>query len=533
MENDDSLDRRDPPDPPPAKKARTKLHQAGLGKFGFTKNTQPAAPLALNPEEESAPKELLVLISINSSIFPCSFDKLRFCGKSLQSKTALRSHEIYCERRQMKVSEEQDTAKFVEEIRSLFDFKSWARGFVASKHVADPEGVILDLDSSSSDRENDAMDIDAEIDAMDIDAEIPPFALGKPVVRRWRLSLREKIRMLDMFPEIMKLYHAYRVRHNLEGTIYNIDIYKIISVASGRTYGGISKIFSEEEALREKYKSKFNRKRFTFGSGRKPSFPKTESTLAELIRKKRLAHFTVSKFWVMEEYRKLAKQENADLFAKLKVDVDIFLAFLKRNELAFRRPSNVKPMSLEESQKSVRGWFRWLKELLDGTIEVEIGEATVIDPILGRFPFDCRINVDEVAGYLGDPGMNIISVKGEKHTKILVPDGWGDRICTLIVVVTPLKLIPHLGIVFRGTGKRLSAKELDFYKTLANVEIFFQAKAWVNTAIELEFVSRILVPYVEEVKQSYKDSGKPFPGILDVEDNFSAHMTSYIPSRTF
>jgi hypothetical protein len=108
----------------------------------------------------------------------------------------------------------------------------------------------------------------------------------------------------------------------------------------------------------------------------------------------------------------------------------------------------------------------------------------------------------------------------------MFPETWGDRICSLIFVATPHGLVKRMCIVFRGQGLRLTKKELDFYKSLPNVYVVFQVKAWVDTRVELEVVKHILVPHMKGVRKTYEDAGKSFPGILGVEDNFSAHMTS-------
>jgi hypothetical protein len=124
--------------------------------------------------------------------------------------------------------------------------------------------------------------------------------------------------------------------------------------------------------------------------------------------------------------------------------------------------------------------------------------------------------------------MKTVSVEGENATKVLIPQGWGDRICTLILTLTPLTLVKKIGIVFRGRGKRMNKEEQKLYDSLPYIQVFFQSKAWVDKSIEMEVTKTILIPHCKEVRRSYEAKGEKFPGILDVEDNFSAHTNAAV-----
>ena len=177
----------------------------------------------------------------------------------------------------------------------------------------------------------------------------------------------------------------------------------------------------------------------------------------------------------------------------------------------------------------MRGWFIWLRKLLDGSIPLNMGPQynSFIDPTWGLYPRECRVNKDEVGGYFGDPSRLIVSEKGEKGTKILVIVGWGERICTMIFIVTAIKFVRLVGLVFRGKGTRISQEEEQFYKNLKFVKVFFQSKAWVDGNIEMEVVRQMLIPLSKETRKDFEDAERPFPGMLLVEDNFSAHTTPY------
>ncbi len=63
----------------------------------------------------------------------------------------------------------------------------------------------------------------------------------------------------------------------------------------------------------------------------------------------------------------------------------------------------------------------------------------------------------------------IISITGESSTILRVLEGWGDRICTLILTVGNEGLVLPIGVVFKGTGIRLK-HEKEHSSKLKNVQ---------------------------------------------------------------
>lgn len=457
----------------------------------------------------------------------------RFCHKVCKSSRALISHVSWCQQNAANKAKAEEQDKFVEEVRSIFDYKDWARAFVASEGAApNPSAPVTNIDSDSeSDPQEDAMDIDGPDNpqvAPDPPTKKPKKGKTKRTSKegggkklRRRLRLWQKVDLLNTYETTLQVLTT-----KFPGRKFTRqDVLMVISSASGRAFGTVSNVFYAEEELRKKFAIKYNRKHFSFGSGQKPHFPKTEAQLLETIKERRKKQYAVFQSWVMAEYAKLAKSENPSRAAKAKFGMDLFLLFLKRNQLARRKPSNLKPMSLLNSQMAVRGWLRFLRWILDGSIPVKIGDTDRLDPTYGRFPLDCRVDKDEVPGNFGSPEMATVSHRGEGSTKVLVPVSWGDRICTLIPMLTPEKLIKKIGIIFRGQGKRKNKAETALYESLPNIQVFFQAKAWVDKNIEEEVLKTMLIPHCKEVRKSYESRGEKFPGLLLVEDNFSAHLT--------
>ena len=123
---------------------------------------------------------------------------------------------------------------------------------------------------------------------------------------------------------------------------------------------------------------------------------------------------------------------------------------------------------------------------------------------------DCREGKDEVAGYYGDPKFDIISLFGEFSTKVLMPECWGVRIASMAVTLTPFKML-KIGLVFKGKGLRISKEEDAFYKTLNNIVVFFQPKAWVDSDTELKIAQAILIPHAKSGNTDYESRGLLFP----------------------
>lgn len=70
------------------------------------------------------------------------------------------------------------------------------------------------------------------------------------------------------------------------------------------------------------------------------------------------------------------------------------------------------------------------------------------------------------------------------------------RQCTLQVCFRPTGGQPKIGIIFRGTGKRISADEKEAYHP--DVDIYFQENAWADTNVSVEWVKRALTESVKD-----------------------------------
>lgn len=74
--------------------------------------------------------------------------------------------------------------------------------------------------------------------------------------------------------------------------------------------------------------------------------------------------------------------------------------------------------------------------------------------------------------------------------------GLDKRQCTLQVCFRPTEDQPKLGIIFRGTGKRISEDERKAYHP--DIDIYFQENAWADTKVSVEWVEKTLSEAVKD-----------------------------------
>ena len=341
--------------------------QTFLGHFGFTKNSAPA----LAPSPDPNPPSLI-----------CSY-----CSESFSKINGRVLHEKYCLKNPVNIHEREECERVAEEFLPIFDWRAWAIRYAA---LAASVPSVVDGEKSDAEERNDGEA--AEIDAMDIDGE--EIMSEKEKRKRNRENLKSQIQILDLIPDIRNKL-AEKKKIHIDAVTMN-DILFVIQHNTGVLSSTVDKWVRRAPLLRSRYANKFNRAKFSFGPGRHPSFPQTEIQVASTIRERRLSSKIVTKDFVLTEIRKLAAVENHELFEKLKVGDDIFFAFMRRQRFSFRKPSNTKALTLESSQKIVRGFFQWLLKLLKDDFGDEIKRAKSMDPVEGSYPLDCRANKDEV-----------------------------------------------------------------------------------------------------------------------------------------
>ena len=97
------------------------------------------------------------------------------------------------------------------------------------------------------------------------------------------------------------------------------------------------------------------------------------------------------------------------------------------------------------------------------------------------------------------------------------------------------ELVSPLVLIFKGTGKQISPEEEAFYRTLPNICVLWQKKAWIDHNLEVMVMENQVKPYVLKKQKEYEDAGKAFPGFLLLEDRGPGHddMSALTSSPSF
>lgn len=109
-----------------------------------------------------------------------------------------------------------------------------------------------------------------------------------------------------------------------------------------------------------------------------------------------------------------------------------------------------------------------------------------------------------------------------------MPDGAEDRICTYVLefcgdgyLVSPVVLI------FKGTGKRVSAEEKANFARYKDVLVLWQKKAWIDTKLEREVLMNQHRVEIMRKKKAYAERNEQYPGAFLIHDGGPGHDDSY------
>ncbi len=174
--------------------------------------------------------------------------------------------------------------------------------------------------------------------------------------------------------------------------------------------------------------------------------------------------------------------------------------FTRSFNLSLRRKTNCKSVSIDKRLPKIKRFHARLKLRLQRRSN-EPGEK--FDVCFGRWLPEHRFNVDQVPCPLECAVAQTYDKRGT--TKVHIRSKGADaskRFCTFQVCMrlTSDKTVPQppLGIIFRGTGKRISEAERSNYHPQVHVE--FQSKAWADTEYSVSWITRTLKKVQEDVK---------------------------------
>ena len=232
-------------------------------------------------------------------------------------------------------------------------------------------------------------------------------------------------------------------------------------------------IRNEESIL----KSKKGRKRIG-KAGRRPFWPDMEARLVEEFRKTHEKGLKVKHYWFKVRARQLMKEMHPE--ADFRLTQGWFDRFKSRNNLSYRRSTNVSQKKPSDFEEKIRGFYQEIRRVASAGISgVEQ---------LGKFAPSTIGNVDQTPlpfafnsgqGY-AETGSSTVWHRGTKS-------GLEKRQCTvqLTIYADGIARVKPL-IIFRGKGLRISTSEKEKYDK--RVVVKFQVNAWCDEKVMKDWV---------------------------------------------
>jgi hypothetical protein len=169
--------------------------------------------------------------------------------------------------------------------------------------------------------------------------------------------------------------------------------------------------------------------------------------------------------------------------------------FRIRYKYSLRRASNLKRHSIEERLPHILRWSQLLREMVSDEDNAISGQW---DVCYGMFPLTHLWNFDQV------PLALVLSMglttrkRGKKRVHLKTPGAeFAKRQATLQVLVRAKGKQGRMAIIFRGTGKRITADERLAYEGLP-IDIYFQKKAWADSNFTLAWIEKTLMEAVKD-----------------------------------
>ena len=123
----------------------------------------------------------------------------------------------------------------------------------------------------------------------------------------------------------------------------------------------------------------------------------------------------------------------------------------------------------------------------------------------------------------GSPTDHSWDSTGTQRVHIKGKEGWCKRYATVMLTIRAAGSQPNVGIIFRGTGKRISKYEWDAHKANGpNVQVFFQTNAWCDGVIFKEYLETIWKNHCAQTKAEFVKTDYYFRRLLTY-DRLKAH----------
>lgn len=223
-------------------------------------------------------------------------------------------------------------------------------------------------------------------------------------------------------------------------------------------------------------------RRMSLHGGRQSAYAAAEEELMLLFRRERKAGRRINERWfrinMVSLVRKHYGDEPADLF---RASYGWLMRLAHRQGISLRRSNNHKNESVEARLGKIKRFHARLR------LRLKAGGR--IHPVWGRWLPENRLSVDQVPCNFREGAKATYDFVGSDRVWIAgIKADDGKRFCTLQIVARaangredqPRRGQPKLGIIFRGTGCRVSLEERNQWHP--DIHVRFQPKAWADAA---------------------------------------------------
>ena len=256
-----------------------------------------------------------------------------------------------------------------------------------------------------------------------------------------------------------------------------------------------------------------NRKRLNYTPAR---FPDEEERLYVMFFNRRFYQgYRVDNHWLRWNMRALLRESKPPGWSAAKLSNGWLQGFCKRYSISDQAKTNTKSSNVHDRIPYMQKFHQFLLYDLQWS-------APQRCPKYGRFPGHLMFHCDQIPIPFSNGRGRSLNMQGFPCRLKGPYSGAEKRMATLHLtiraegeqIVTPI-------LIFRGTGKRISALERSQYPT--NIRIFWQPKAWVDESV-MEDITTAFELETAELRDRYGE-------VLLGMDNHGPHRTRHMLDR--
>ena len=237
------------------------------------------------------------------------------------------------------------------------------------------------------------------------------------------------------------------------------------------------------EAVKLEYQENFKIRKST-------TYDELYQALAAKYKECRSKGHRIDHSWLCSNATKIFQEQQKNSSTQLRSHV--ISNFISKYNLRIRRNQGFIEIPDDSVLQQLQDWHSMLRERL-----VRTGSSEDYDSKWGRFPPQCRFNVDQVpCPFLSDTNLahhRLAETKTQRKSEASLSsnnDMLNKRQCVLQICCSPEGPQPRLGIVFCDPGKAITEDEIASWHP--DVDVYFQENAWVDSKVAVEWVEKTL-----------------------------------------